>query len=121
MGRIWLGLLMGLGAWDFPCVWPQYINSFVVVNTRMLTTEKKLFYIPNMQTVADLLTKWPTNSDFARDVGLDARHISMMKMRNSIHPRHWDAIIKAARKRGITGVSIDTLANVVLQRLKESA
>ncbi len=74
-----------------------------------------------MKTVADLINKWDSDADLARDIGLNPSHISMMKLRNSIHPRHWTAIIKAARERGIKGINADVLGKIAVNRLKELA
>lgn len=74
-----------------------------------------------MKTVSDLLKKWPADAEFARDTGIDARHVSMMKLRNSIPKVYWGSIIHAARGRGIRGVSFDSLLKIVVTKLKASA
>ena len=74
-----------------------------------------------METVTDLISKWSSDAEFARDIGLTTSHVSMIKMRNSLHPKYWLAIIKAADKRGFKGISEDSLAKIAIIRMKASA
>lgn len=50
-------------------------------------------------TIDDLMGLWPSDAEFARDVGLKENHPSVFKDRRSIPVRHWPAIIEAAQRR----------------------
>lgn len=64
-----------------------------------------------MTTVRDIISKWPSASEMARDLGLRrAGHGAMMKMRGSIPPQHWPKLVEAAAQRGIEGVTFEVLA-----------
>jgi len=64
-----------------------------------------------MTTVRDIISKWPSASEMARDLGLRrAGHGAMMKMRGSIPPQHWPKLVEAAAQRGIEGVTFEALA-----------
>jgi hypothetical protein len=64
-----------------------------------------------MTSVRDIINKWPSASEMARDIGLRRPgHGSMMKMRGSIALQHWPKLVEAAKRRGIKGVSFETLA-----------
>lgn len=64
-----------------------------------------------MTSVAQIIDKWPTVSAWARDIGLKREsHGTLMKMRGRIPVIYWPAMIAAADRRAITGVTNDTLA-----------
>lgn len=64
-----------------------------------------------MTSVRDIIEKWPSASEMARDIGLRRpSHGAMMKMRGSIPPQHWPKLVQAAERRGIEGVSFEALA-----------
>ena len=52
-----------------------------------------------MRALDDLLGLWPTHAAFAADTGIHFRHVSSFVQRQSIHTRHWPAIIAAAAKQ----------------------
>jgi hypothetical protein len=63
-----------------------------------------------MDTVTDIIAKWPSAAEMARDIGLRRpKHGAMMKMRKSIPIQYWAAIVDAAKRRGIEGVTLDAL------------
>jgi hypothetical protein len=63
-----------------------------------------------MLTVRDIIEKWPSAADMARDIGLRRPgHGAMMKMRGSIPIQHWPRLVEAAAERGIQGVTFETL------------
>lgn len=64
-----------------------------------------------MLTVTDIIAKWPSAAEMARDIGLRRPgHGAMMKMRGSIPAPYWSALVEAAEKRGIEGVTLEALA-----------
>lgn len=63
-----------------------------------------------MMTVRDIIEKWPSAADMARDIGLRRPgHGAMMKMRGSIPIQHWPRLVEAAAERGIQDVTFETL------------
>lgn len=64
-----------------------------------------------MASVVELIEKWPSVSAWARDIGLKREsHGTLMKMRGRIPVVYWPDMIAAAEKRGIEGVTNDSLA-----------
>lgn len=63
-----------------------------------------------MQTFSDIITQWDTLEAFRIDVGVPYQRARKWRDRDSIPPRHWPDVIAACRKKGIRGVTIDTLA-----------
>lgn len=58
----------------------------------------------------DIIDLWPTISEFASDIGL--KHYQSgyrMRERNSINKRHWEKIVEAGKRRGVS-VSFKDLA-----------
>lgn len=66
----------------------------------------------SIKTVDDLIGKWPTISEFARDIGIKPTHATVMKLRGSIPPDHWPAVVAAAEDRGIKGITLETLTEL---------
>lgn len=69
-----------------------------------------------MDTVASIMGAWPTDADFARDIGVKPNHGQVMKARGSIPPSYWPDVVSAARQRGIEGVTIERLAAMAASR-----
>lgn len=64
-----------------------------------------------MLSVRDIIEKWPSAAEMARDLGLRRpAHGAMMKMRGSIPSQHWPRLVDAAARRGLEGVTFETLA-----------
>ena len=63
-----------------------------------------------MASVAEIIEKWPSVSAWARDIGLKREsHGTLIKMRGRIPVVYWPATIAAAQRRGIEGVTNDSL------------
>lgn len=60
-------------------------------------------------THANIIAKWPSVAEFARDLGLNYQTARFMKRRKSIPPRYWRKVAQAAEDRGIRGVSLEKL------------
>ena len=74
-----------------------------------------------MKTVSDLIDKWPSMQALADDLGhRNASTVSSWKIRGSIHHRNWPSIIAAAKKRGISGVNLASLAQIAITEPKTS-
>jgi hypothetical protein len=71
----------------------------------------------NPSSVADLIRLWPSQEQFGDDLALKWRsHGRVMRVRNSIPRARWNAVVEAARKRGIEGVSIEVLEKLHASR-----
>jgi hypothetical protein len=69
-----------------------------------------------METAAAIMGAWPTDAEFARDIGVKPNHGQVMKLRGSIPPTYWPAVVAAARARGIKGITIEKLAAMAAAR-----
>jgi hypothetical protein len=63
-----------------------------------------------MQTVADIVDAFGGPTAFAKVIERGVSTASEMKRRGSIHGRYWEAVVRAARARGIDGVTLEGLA-----------
>jgi hypothetical protein len=67
----------------------------------------------DLTTVADLIALWGSAEQFAREVGLKRpEHARTMRIRGTINERWHDAIVLAASRRGIDGVTHPVLARI---------
>ena len=65
-----------------------------------------------MMTVREIIELWPSASEMARDIGLKrGSHGTLMKLRGSIPVDYWPDLVAKAKKRGIVGVSLETLTS----------
>lgn len=61
-----------------------------------------------MHTFQDLIARWPSVAEFAREIDVQYQTARKMNDRNNIHSEHWEVVLGAARARGIR-VSADDL------------
>jgi hypothetical protein len=61
-------------------------------------------------SISDLIEEWETIGDFAADVGCGYEAARQMRLRESISPRHFDGVIAAAARKGLTGIDWKWLA-----------
>ena len=54
-----------------------------------------------MRDFEQLILRWPTVADFARDIGVPYETARKMRTRNNIIHEHWSDVLAAARDRGI--------------------
>ena len=64
----------------------------------------------------DVIGKWPKIADFAADIGVKEGTAKLMKFRDSIHSDHWKAVIRAAKIRGIRGVTPQLLIDLQAEK-----
>lgn len=64
-----------------------------------------------IQTFAQLIEKWPTAVDLAKDLGVKDVTARAWKVRG-IPAEYWTGIVAAAAARDIEGVTIDVLADI---------
>ena len=68
---------------------------------------------------AQILDRWPTLADLARDIGAPLATVRSWRRRDSIPAHCWDAVIWAARKRRLRGVSQTSM--MLAQRARSKA
>lgn len=61
---------------------------------------------------SDVIDTWNTFKEFSSETGIGYEAVRAMHRRNSISPDHWPAVIKAAAARGISGITIEKLAEL---------
>lgn len=59
---------------------------------------------------SDLIDRWPSLAQFGRETGIPYRSAQQFRRREQIPYWFWTAVIEAAEKRGIKGVTYETLA-----------
>lgn len=62
---------------------------------------------------AELINLWPSLSDFADDIGVPYMTAKGMRRRGSVPAGYWLAMEEAASARGIEGISVRRLAEMV--------
>lgn len=65
-----------------------------------------------MQNVVEIFSLWPSDAELARDLGVPYPTISAWKQRGSIPSPYWWHITRAAKARGLSGVTTDLLARL---------
>jgi hypothetical protein len=65
-----------------------------------------------MRSFIDIIKLWPSNTDFARDINVRPNHLQTMKVRDSIPAEYWPALVNAARRRRIGGVTLEQLGSL---------
>ncbi len=55
-----------------------------------------------MRSYRDVIDQWPSVSELASDIGEKAFTVRKWRTRNSIPAEKWDALLKAAKKRGFS-------------------
>lgn len=66
------------------------------------------------KSFASLIDRWPTLRDFASDVGVAYGTAQVMRFRDRIDDRYWVAMVEAAERRGLDGVTYEALARASL-------
>lgn len=65
-----------------------------------------------MDSFSAIIDRWPSLAAFAADLGVKYVTAQVMRHRDSISARHWGRLVKAARRRGFEGVTLDALAAI---------
>lgn len=74
-----------------------------------------------MKDFRALISAWPSLRSFAEDIGVAYVTAQLMKHRNSISPDYWPDVVACAARRGIRGVTIETLARMRAERRRPLA
>lgn len=72
-----------------------------------------------IHSFAAVIEKFDGPAAFAREIGMSAGAAKQAKRRNSISAEWFDAIDKAARRKGLQEISLRTLAALAEQRRLE--
>lgn len=51
------------------------------------------------ETLDELIGFWPSEAEFARDIGLKPSHVAVFKVRRNMPSTYWPAVIEAADRR----------------------
>lgn len=63
-------------------------------------------------TFADVVQKWPSVAALSRDIGRSPNVVKQWRRRASIPPEYWLDVERAARRRGIEGVTVFAMAEI---------
>lgn len=72
-------------------------------------------------TLSEIFDLWPSDRKICEDVGLSAPGVSKCRKHGRIHCRHWAALIAAAERRGIKGVTWESLGEAHAQHFQKSS
>lgn len=70
-----------------------------------------------VKTYKQLIDAWPSLTTFADDLSVDYNTAKKMRSRDRVHSSHWRAMVSAAATRGISGVTLEVLAEIDASRL----
>lgn len=65
-----------------------------------------------IKSFRNIIELWPSIGDFADDIGVKYVTAQVMKHRDSIDADHWVAVVEAAKRRGYSGITYETLARL---------
>ena len=67
----------------------------------------------------EMIARWPSRSALASELGVEHWLVEAWHRKNSIPPRWFDAVVRAAIKRDIEGVSTEVLLRLHMKRVEE--
>lgn len=70
-----------------------------------------------MRSFAEIIDLWPSPSlrSFADDIGVRYVTAQLMRHRNSIAPKYWNAVVAGAERRRISGVTLELFAKLAAE------
>lgn len=69
------------------------------------------------KSVAEVIDKWPTQTELADDLGEKPNTVSKWRQRGRIPPEQWLPMVSAARKRRIS-LDVTTLAKIARESIQ---
>ena len=69
-----------------------------------------------MKDMSDAIGLWPNLETFAFDAGVPPGTVMVWRTRHTIPYARWDRLAKAAKKRGISGFTVEGLARIAATR-----
>lgn len=74
-----------------------------------------------MHSFSSLITTLGGPTEVAAALKMKPGTVQKMKDRGSIKPKHWPAFVRLARKRGLNGISLETLAKLSVRPAQQDA
>ncbi len=74
-----------------------------------------------MRTFSAVVNAWPSAAELARDLGISEIRTRAWRNREMIPAENWLAVVEAANRRGIEGVTLDLLAGLASQKRQSAA
>ena len=65
-----------------------------------------------MECFHEIIDAWESMTELAKDLDIPTSHVRTMRSRDSIPARFWAPLAAAAQRRGIKGVTIESLAKI---------
>lgn len=65
-----------------------------------------------MDSFSLLITALGGPTEVAKELELGTGRVQKMRERNSVHPKHFPAFVRLAEKRGLDGITLETLARL---------
>ena len=65
-----------------------------------------------MECFHEIIDAWESMTELAKDLAIPTSHVRTMRSRDSIPPRYWAPLAAAAQRRGIKGVTVESLAKI---------
>ena len=65
-----------------------------------------------MECFHEVIDAWGSMTELAKDLAIPTSHVRTMRSRDSIPARYWDRLAAAAHRRGIAGVTTESLAKI---------
>lgn len=63
-----------------------------------------------------IISFWPDTDALASDLRLSENTVIGWRFRNRIPPQYWTEVVLSARRRGIVGVTFETLAKAIARK-----
>lgn len=72
-------------------------------------------------SVEKLQSRWTSYAAFARSVGVSEGAAQQWRIRGSIPPEYWPAVVEAAMRDGVAGVTVQSLLEMRTGRATHAA
>ena len=69
-----------------------------------------------MNSYTSVCSLWESDHELAADIGATAFAVQKWRQRDKIPPGWWQAIVDAAKRRGIKGVTLEKLADIAKRK-----
>lgn len=74
-----------------------------------------------MKNFKDLIDRWPSAVEFGEDIGVTAINARRMRNDSSVPGWYFNAVVKSAERRGISGVTHKKLSQLAERRFTDRA
>lgn len=69
-----------------------------------------------MKTFREIIDAWISQDALAKDLKIPLGHVCVMRHRDSIPSDYWMGLVKAAKRRGVKGITIEVLHKIKAAR-----